>query len=320
MKILSSADIHINLHKKKVPYEWQKNRFQMLFDKLLELEKTCDVHIISGDVFDKKPQPDEITLFLSYINRVSIPTYVIDGNHEATSKGETFLAHFAEENAINNSNVHIFTTNTNLEILGQPFQFFPYTAVSKKNLPKVIDKSILVTHIRGEVPPHITAEYDLEQLKPWKLILLGDLHFRHKHEPYPMYYPGSPLNTSFDRDARRKYGVDIIHFNSVDDYTVEFVDLALPMLLRKTITTTEEMVPDRYNHVIYEVKGSIDELAKVEKTDLLDKKIVQKDTGKSSLDLKDKSIFEELELYLDHINVTDKRAVLATYKDLGVQQ
>ena len=66
LKILSSADWHILLHKKKVPYKWQENRFKLMFKKLHELEASCDIHIIAGDVFDKKPEPDEICLFLSY--------------------------------------------------------------------------------------------------------------------------------------------------------------------------------------------------------------------------------------------------------------
>ena len=66
MKILHSADWHILLHKKKVPYKWQTDRFKTFFRKLIALEQQCDVHIIAGDVFDKKPEPDEVCLFLSY--------------------------------------------------------------------------------------------------------------------------------------------------------------------------------------------------------------------------------------------------------------
>ena len=86
IKILCSADWHIILHKKKVPYDWQVNRFREMFRKLIALEQSCDVHIIAGDIFDKNPEPDEICLFLSYINSVTIPTYIIPGNHEATRK------------------------------------------------------------------------------------------------------------------------------------------------------------------------------------------------------------------------------------------
>jgi DNA repair exonuclease SbcCD nuclease subunit len=319
IKILSSADWHVNLHRKKIPKHWQMDRFQRLFAKLLALETRCDVHVIAGDLFDKEPDPDEICLVLSYLNSVQKPTLVIPGNHEATSKGRTFWEHFKLENTIKNPLVHIFTENSRIEIAGQGFCLFPYGSVQTDKLPNYVEGDILVTHIRGEVPPHITAEYDFEKLRPWKLVLLGDLHFRHRYKDYPVYYPGSPLNTTFDRDDKREYGVDVITLRSIDDYSVDFVDLDLPKLLRRTVSVGEPMVQDAYHHIIYEVTGSIDELAKVKKTDMLDKKMVEKPTTDATLDLKNKTIYEELEIWLQHVKIADKESVLNEFKKLGIQ-
>lgn len=319
IKILSSADWHINLHRKKIPYSWQLNRFQQLFEKLHALEKTCDVHVIAGDLFDKGPEPDEVCLLLSYLNSVTIPTIVVPGNHEATSRGRTFWEHFTFENTITNDKVFIFTENARISIAGQAFCMFPYGSVQTKNIPAYVENDILVTHIRGEVPPHITAEFDFELLRSWKLILLGDLHFNHKYKDFPAYYPGSPINTTFDRDSSRAYGVDIIELNSVDDYKVRFVDLALPKLIRKTIAVGEKMTPDLVHHVVYEVTGTIDQLAKIEKTELLDKKVVEKPSSGSTLELKDKSLVEELTIWLDYSKTSNKDSVLAEFKALGIQ-
>jgi len=321
MKILHSADWHILLHKKKVPYKWQVNRFKTFFSKLIELEKQCEVHIIAGDIFDKKPEPDEVCLFLSYINSVTIPTYIIPGNHEATRKGETFLEHFTQENAIKNSNVHLITKNKRVQEGSAYFQFFPYGEMQIDNLPVIQhEKDILVTHIRGEVPPHITPEYDFEKLRPWKLILLGDLHFAHKYLDYPAYYPGSPLNVTFDRDEKRQYGVNIVTLiaDSYFKYKVDFVDLKLPKLVRKTIKVSGEMKKDTVNHVLYEVTGSIDELSKIENSELLDKKIATQPVEDSKLDLKNKSLIEELELYLKFIKIKNTEQVIKEFKDLNV--
>jgi len=321
MKILHSADWHILLHKKKVPYKWQVNRFKTFFSKLIELEKQCEVHIIAGDIFDKKPEPDEVCLFLSYINSVTIPTYIIPGNHEATRKGETFLEHFTQENAIKNSNVHLITKNKRVQEGSAYFQFFPYGEMQIDNLPVIQhEKDILVTHIRGEVPPHITPEYDFEKLRPWKLILLGDLHFAHKYLDYPAYYPGSPLNVTFDRDEKRQYGVNIVTLiaDSYFKYKVDFVDLKLPKLIRKTIKVSGEMKKDTVNHVLYEVTGSIDELSKIENSELLDKKIATQPVEDSKLDLKNKSLIEELELYLKFIKIKNTEQVIKEFKDLNV--
>lgn len=323
MKILHSADWHILLHKKKVPYEWQKNRFELFFKKLLDLENTCSLHIISGDLFDKKPEPDEICLLLSYLNRVTIPTYIIPGNHEATKKGESFLEHFKYDRTIDNPNVSIITKNERV-VLDNKFntpisiQFFPYGEMELNNLPEYNIDDILVTHIRGEVPPHITEEYDFEKLRQWKLVLLGDLHFQHKYKDFPAYYSGSPLNVTFDRDSSRDYGVNIINFNNINDYTVEFVPLDLPKLIRKTIKNNEDMIKDSFHHIIYEVTGSVDELAKITNSDLLDKKIAITKSEESKLDLKNKTIIEELDAYLSHINVKNKETIIKEFKDLNI--
>lgn len=316
-KILCSADWHIILHKKKVPYEWQTNRFKQMFRKLIALEQSCDVHIIAGDIFDKKPEPDEICLFLSYINSVTIPTYIIPGNHEATRKGESFFEYFTQENAIKNENVHVFTHNGRASVGSTSFQFFPYGEMQMDNLPDYVEDDIMVTHIRGEVPPHITPEYDFSRLRSWGLVLLGDLHFNHRYGDTNCYYPGSPLNTTFDRDDKREYGVDIYDVVDSRNYSREFHDLKLPKLLRKTISVGEEMTPDPINHVVYEVKGSLDELAKIENSELLDKKMVEKPAEESTLDLKGKTTYEELEIYLNYIKVADVEAVLNEYRSIA---
>jgi len=319
MKILSVADIHINLHKKKIPYEWQVNRFTMLFHKLLELEKRCDVTVISGDIFDKKPEPDEICLFLSYANAVKKPTIAIPGNHEASTKGKSFLEYFEQDNVINNSNFILSTSNKRVTVNNQGFQLFPYGEMQTRNIPAYVSGDILVTHIRGEVPPHITPEFDFEKIRPWNLVLLGDLHFNHKYKDYPVYYPGSPLNTTFDRDDKRSYGVDIITLTSDTQYEIEFIDLKLPKLIRRTVEAGTELKPDPINHVVYEVTGSIDKLSKVQNHELLDKKIADKPQENSKLDLVNKTLPEELSLYLDFIKINNKKEVLELFNSLGVK-
>ena len=321
IKILHSADWHISLHRKKIPYAWQKNRFNLFFAKLLELEKECDIHIISGDVFDKKPEPDEITLLLTYLNRVSIPTRIIPGNHESTRKGKTFLEHFEADYAINNPNVKFYATNTRENIKGVSFQFFPYGEMEVDNLPKYVEGDILVTHIRGEVPPHITAEYNFEKLRQWKLILLGDLHFFHKYKDFPAYFSGSPLNVVYDRNDNREYGVNLIEFHSIDNYDVNFISLDLPKLIRKTVDSKNAFNKDAYHHVIYEVTGSIDELASLENNELLDKKIAIKPSEKAKIDLGAcSSIRDELKLYLEYVKLDNTQIVLDEFDGLGVSE
>jgi len=318
MKILHSADWHINLHKKKVPSDWSASRFRLFFKEIHKLEETHDIHIISGDIFDRKPEPDEICLFLGFANAATIPTYIIPGNHEATRKGETFFSHFHEDYAITNPNVVVITKNRRETIRNQKFYFFPYGEMQKDVLLEPELDEILVTHIRGEVPPHITAEYNFEKLRPWKLILLGDIHFAHRYLDYPAWYSGSPMNVSFDRDDTREYGVNSINFNSIDDYSVSFLPLVLPKLVRRTLQVGEEMKPDSFNHVIYEVTGSVDQLAKVQNSELLDKKIALKPAENSKLDLKNLSLVEELKAYLEYSKVSNIEELVRDFQDLNI--
>ena len=84
MKVLFSADWHIKLGQKNVPRDWQKNRYEKLFEKIHELEREVDIHILGGDVFDKKPDTQELALYFEYIAGITKPTFIYDGNHEAT--------------------------------------------------------------------------------------------------------------------------------------------------------------------------------------------------------------------------------------------
>ena len=318
IKILHSADWHINLHKKKVPYEWQANRFRLFFEEIHKLEKDCDVHILAGDVFDRKPEADEVCLFLRFANSVTIPTYIIPGNHEATRKGKTFLEHFHEQHAITNPNVVLITENKREEVRGQGFCFFPYGEMQTDNLPTHEQGDVLVAHIRGEVPPHITPEYDFEKLRPWQLILLGDIHFNHRYLDYPAYYSGSPMNVTFDRDASKKYGVNVIDFIDHQNHSVDFKVLDLPKLVRKTVEVDDKLVEDTFHHTIYEVTGNLDELSKIKDSKLLDKKIAHKPNEDSKLDLKDKTIVEELSLYLEHIKIGNSKKVIDEFLELNL--
>ena len=78
------------------------------------------------------------------------------------------------------------------------------------------------------------------------------------------------------------------------------------------------MTKDNVNHIMYEVTGSIDELSKIENSILLDKKIATKPIENSKLDLKNKSLYEELELYLNFIKLKNIEEVLKDYKDLNI--
>jgi len=74
----------------------------------------------------------------------------------------------------------------------------------------------------------------------------------------------------------------------------------LPQLIRKTVTSSEEMVATDWDHTIYEVEGNLEELSSVEQHELLDKKIVKRNS-EVTINMLDKTLSEELALYLEKV-------------------
>ena len=85
MKLLFIADLHIKLGQKKVPVDWQTQRFLSLF---AEIQNATYVHgvdkvVIGGDLFDSpKPSVDELVLGVSLVNSLQSSVEIFTGNHE----------------------------------------------------------------------------------------------------------------------------------------------------------------------------------------------------------------------------------------------
>ena len=102
------------------------------------------------------------------------------------------------------------------------------------------------------------------------------------------------------------------------DWSWDWWPFTLPQLIRKTVTKAEDMVPTTYHHTIYEIEGDIQELANVENSELLDKKVVKRNTEASLVIEKDMTLEDELVEYLRYIlEIPDEQIlnILGTYND-----
>ena len=308
MKLLLSADWHIKLGQKNVPKEWQKNRYELLFKKLHELESKCDIHIIMGDIFDTIASPEELAMYFDFVSGCTIPTFIFDGNHEALKKGKTFLSFLS--NVTNNINNNVTIIDGIAEISG--IDVIPYTHL-KTFKPEDFDNKILCTHVRGNIPPHVVEEIDLTKLQGWEVVLAGDLH-SYENSQENILYPGSPLSITFHRN-KIDNGIIIFDTETLDH---EFVALKLPQLIRKTVDSKADIVATKYDHTIYEITGNLLELSDIDTaSEYIDKKIVNKRTD-SVLNLKDKKLVEELELYLSvilEIDEDDRSKIIKVFND-----
>lgn len=311
MKVLFIADIHIKIGQKNVPIEWAQNRYKLFADKVRDLQRHTDMVILGGDVFDRLPNMEELEIYFDLIKVFDRTTVIIPGNHESVKKNTTFLTNLKTVTNMVNPLVKIID---DFYTLG-PIDFIPYN-VLKEYHPADIDfhSDILVTHVRGEIPPHVKPEVDLDIFNRWKVVLAGDLH-SYENSQRNILYPGSPMSTSFHRNP-----VDngVIIFDT-DTLTHEWVSLGLPQMIRKTVKAGEDMQAGTYDLVVYEVEGDITELAQVETTGLVDRKVTKRDTDVALMLNNDMTLADELSEYLQYIlavNETSIQEILQEFKAL----
>ena len=294
MKVLFTADLHIRIGQKNIPRKWALKQYDIMFSEIDRVfkEQDCELEVHGGDIFDKVPTMEELSVYIGYLWRnVDRRRIVYDGNHEATKKGDTFLKYIKE---MVPENTDIITSEQ--AYFGYNLHIIPYTEIHKlKN--KLAKTEILLTHVRGEIPPHVKPEVDLELFDKWDIVFAGDLH-AHSNSQRNIVYPGSPRTVTFHRN---NVELGVISFDTDRPRDWKWHRINVPQLIRKTIDDPSDMVKTDFDHTIYELTGNVLDLAKVDKdSDLLDKKIVQNEEL-ATLDLTNMSIEEELEKYLREV-------------------
>jgi DNA repair exonuclease SbcCD nuclease subunit len=306
--ILFTADWHIKLGQKNVPIAWACTRYKLFFQQIEEAIEEHDVklHIIGGDLFDRVPSMDELTLYFDFIKECSIPTIIFDGNHEATKKNTTFFTNLIR--ATNEINPNVIVID---EYYEHPdgWAILPYADLHKKGSIEKVKTDYLFTHVRGEIPPHVVPEVDLERFSKFKTVFAGDLH-AHSNTQRNIVYPGSPMTTSFHRNL-----VETGYITIKDNWDWEWHKFDLPQLLRKTVSSPDEMVQTDFHHTIYEIEGDVADLTGIENSELLDKKVLRRKTEATLMLEKEMTIEEELNEYLSYILELDEDK---TKKIIGV--
>ena len=289
--ILFTADWHIKLGQKNVPIAWACTRYKLFFEKIYELEKDVNLHIIGGDLFDRVPSMDELTLYFDFVKGVTVNTIIFDGNHEATRKHKTFFTNLKRVTEELNPHVKVIT-ETYYE---DNWAILPYADLHRKKSIEEISAEYLFTHVRGEIPPHVVPEVDLERFDKFKTVFAGDLH-AHSNTQRNIVYPGSPMTTSFHRNL-----VTTGYILIEDNWDWTWHEFDLPQLLRKTVTNPDEMIQTDFHHTIYEIEGDVSDLSNIKNNELLDKKVIKRKTEATLILDKEMTIEEELNEYLSYI-------------------
>lgn len=301
--LLVLADIHIKLGQKNVPKEWALNRYRMFFDQVskIEEEKNISAIIMPGDIFDRMPTLEELTLYFEFISQRKVPTKISTGNHEATKKGHSF---FRELKGVTERLNPLVEIVVDYIYDNGEYYIVPYEYIKSKTVWDGLAARPVFTHIRGEIPPHVKPEIPLEWLEKFPVVFAGDLH-SHSNSQKNIVYPGSPMTTSFHRSE-----VDTGYILVDSDWSWKWGAFNLPQLIRKTVTDPAEMLPTDFHHTIYELEGNIKDLSKIEHSDLLDKKLVKRSSDTTLILDKKMTVAEELVEYLTYIQSLEEKEVI----------
>ena len=313
MKILFTADIHIKLGQKNVPIPWAKNRYSELISQLSAWQEDADIFIIGGDIFDKMPNMEELEVYYDLVASCRIPTLIYPGNHESLKKDTTFFSYLK---TVSNRLNKLVTVIDDYYSTSE-FDIIPYNCLKdyEKNSDNTffsLHSKILFTHVRGEIPPHVKPEVDLAIFDKWKIVLAGDLH-SYDNCQRNILYPGSPLTTSFHRNI---VDTGVIILNT-EDLTHTWNKLKLPQLIRKTIQAGDPMVATEYHHTIFEIEGDMAELANMEDNELIDKKVVKRESDTALILDPSFTLAEEVREYLEFILNLDEATIEACLQTLN---
>lgn len=290
-KVCFTADHHIKLGQKNVPRDWQHNRFMLLADELNEVD--CDYHVFGGDLLDvAKPTIEEIGLMYTFLARIDKPIILISGNHEMQTKTRDSYTYISD--MLQDLNVRVVRDFEHIDGI----DYIPYNILHNKSWGTRCS-DIAVTHVRGEIPPHVDPEVDLEKFNEYTKVFAGDLHSV-TNSQRNILYPGSPFSTSFHRAIPS--GSNGLFVIDTSNGSHNWVELHLPQLIREKVTSASNMLATEFHHTIYELEGSMEELALVGNSELLDKKVTNDISAPPSLNMSG-DISEELAEFL--VNVKD---------------
>jgi hypothetical protein len=295
MKILFTADVHIKLGQKNVPIDWAKNRFQLFVEQFAEMQKSADLVIIGGDVFDRLPTMDEVELYFDFVESFTKPTLIYPGNHEMLKKDTTFLTNLKK--STHRLNPLVSVVDDYYENCGFGVDIIPYNKL--KDFEKhgcSLNNRILCTHVRGEIPPHVKPELDLALFDRWSIVLAGDLH-SYENSQRNILYPGSPYTTSFHR-SRVDTGAILLDVTSLEHQWLKF---NLPQLIKRTIAADETPVSTDFDHTVYEVQGDMQELGELADSELIASKVIKRDTDSALMLEPEMSLDAEVREYLTYI-------------------
>lgn len=241
--LLSIGDLHIKIHA-DVPLEWQRARYHQLFDWVEEYCITNDAGLVlAGDQLDtihpKKEETQLLREFLLQLDKSRITTYMVSGNHETISAGESILDYMV----LQQYKSLVYRPGTPLHISGDVvLHLLNHDSLKTPPRPVPGRLNILVSHFRPDYNKWVREEVDvLSLVDGFDLVIAGDIHDHFSFNQ--VHYTNNPINKEFE--ANPHCGCIVVHLdmNSVGilQPRVEKIPLQFPAL--RALTCTAEQWP-----------------------------------------------------------------------------
>jgi DNA repair exonuclease SbcCD nuclease subunit len=259
------------------------------------MQHQADLVIVGGDVFDRLPTMDEVELYFDFVESFHKPTLIYSGNHEMLKKDSTFLTNLKK--STHRLNPLVSLVDDYHENVGFDLDIIPYNKLKDfEKHGRDFGGRILCTHVRGEIPPHVKPEVDLDIFKRWQVVLAGDLH-SYENSQRNILYPGSPYTTSFHR-SRVDTGAILLDVSSLEHTWLKF---NLPQLIKRTIAADETPVATDFDHTVYEVQGDMQELGELADSELIATKVLKRDTDSALMLDAEMTLNQEVREYVTYI-------------------
>jgi hypothetical protein len=259
------------------------------------MQHQADLVIVGGDVFDRLPTMDEVELYFDFVESFHKPTLIYPGNHEMLKKDSTFLTNLKK--STHRLNPLVSLVDDYHENVGFSLDVIPYNKLKDyEKHGRAFSGRILCTHVRGEIPPHVKPEVDLDIFSRWDVVLAGDLH-SYENSQRNILYPGSPYTTSFHR-SRVDTGAILLDASSLEHTWLKF---NLPQLIKRTIAADETPVATDFDHTVYEVQGDMQELGELADSELIATKVLKRDTDSALMLDAEMTLNQEVREYVTYI-------------------
>ena len=95
----------------------------------------------------------------------------------------------------------------------------------------------------------------------------------------------------------------------------EWRKLQLPQLIRKTVNVEDPKPATDYDHTIYQVEGDMQELGELEDSELIDRKVIKRDTDSALILDAEMSMAEEVKEYLTYILELPEQTIESVLKE-----